>query len=171
VADRRLPAEQRAPAVALAGFLLVVAGSAAALFVARLGASPARVAEFYLGAPDRFVAPRSLAGLLEVAVPHLVAIPLALFALSHVVAWVGTLPAPRHRALVAVSFGAALLDVAGGFAVRYLAPWLAWGKVAAFLALEGTLLAWIVLLVMAAWPVSARAERRAAARERMGHAA
>jgi hypothetical protein len=154
--------------LAFAGYLLAVAGSGAALFVAKLGATPARVAEFYLGSPERFALPKSLAGLLEVAVPHLLAIPLALFVVSHLVGAAGALPVARQRALTAAAFVAALCGVGAGFLVRYLAPWLAWGKVAAFVGLEATLLAWIALAVAVSWPISAPSGRRApAARERL----
>lgn len=145
MADPRL-APFRLPALAFAGFLLVQAVSAAALFVTKLGPTPARVAEFYLGSEERFTAPRSLAGLLEVAVPHLVAIPLVLFAVVHVVGFARSVGPRLFRLLVAVSFGCALLGVAAGFAVRYVAPSLAWAKVAAFAGLEAALLAWAGLL-------------------------
>jgi hypothetical protein len=145
VRDPRL-APFRLPALAFAAFLLVQAVSAAALFVAKLGAGPARVAEFYLGSEERFTAPRSLAGLLEVAVPHLVAIPLVLFAAVHVVGYARTVGPRVFRALVAASFGSALVGIGAGFAVRFVSAELAWVKLLAFGGLEVALLAWTGLL-------------------------
>ena len=139
-------ARYRAPALVFAGFLGVVAASAAVLFVSKLGGTPARLAEHYRGAAESFRAPRSLEGLLEVAVPHLLAIPLVLFAASHVVGWARGVGRRTYRALVALSFGAALTGIASGFAVRFVAAELAWVKWAAFAALELTLLAWAGLL-------------------------
>lgn len=139
-------ARHRGPALVFAAFLVAVAGSAAVLFVAKLGGTPAGVAEHYRGAAESFRAPRSLEGLLEVAVPHLLAIPLVLFAASHVVGWARGVGRWAYRTLVAVSFGAALAGIASGFAIRFVAAELAWVKVAAFAALEAALLAWAGLL-------------------------
>lgn len=152
MAEPGLPPAQRAPALVFAGFLLLVAASAAVLFAEKLGTGPAAVRAFYLGSEARFTGPRSLAGLLETAVPHLLAIPLAIFAVSHVVAAAGVLGAARLRWLTRLSFALALLGVAAGFGIRWLAPWLAWAKVAAFLGLEALLLAWSALFATAAWP-------------------
>lgn len=143
--DGRL-ARFRAPALAFAVYLLVIAGSAAVLFVLKLGGTPARVAEHYLGSEARFTAPRSLDGLLEVAVPHLLAIPLVLFAVSHVVGYARVVGRRAYRALVFASFAAALLGIAAGFGVRFVAPELAWAKLAAFAGLEAALLGWAGLL-------------------------
>lgn len=143
--DERL-ARFRAPALAFSVYLLVIAGSAAVLFVLKLGGAPALIAEHYLGSEARFTAPSTLGGLLEVAVPHLLAIPLVLFAVSHVVGFVRALGRRSYGVLVAVSFGCALAGVAAGFGVRFVAPALAWAKLAAFAGLEVTLLGWAGLL-------------------------
>lgn len=135
----------RAPALAFAAYLVLQAGSAAALFALKLGDAEG-VRAFYLGSEERFTAPRSLPGLLEVAVPHLVAIPLVLFAAAHVVGFARALPPLAHRVLVGASFGAALLGILSGFGVRWIAPELAWLKVISFGALEVALLAWAGLL-------------------------
>jgi hypothetical protein len=156
VADPRL-APYRLPALAFAVYLVLQAGSAAALFAMKLGGSPERVRAFYLGSEERFTAPRSLEGLLEVAVPHLVAIPLVLFAVVHVVGFARARPSRAFSALVWISFASALAGILSGFAVRFLAPGLAWLKIASFAALEGALLAWAALLVVAFLPRGAAA--------------
>lgn len=152
MAEPRLPVPQRAPALAFAGFLLLVAGSAAVLFLEKLGAGPARVQAFYLRDEAGFAPARSLAGLLETAVPHLVAIPLVLFAVIHVVGAVGALAPAVHRAAVRWTFGLALAGLAAGFGVRWVAPWLAWAKLASFVGFELLLVGWAVLLALVAWP-------------------
>jgi hypothetical protein len=146
VPDERL-ARYRAAALAFAAYLLVIAGSAAVLFALKLGGTPARLVEHYLGSEAAFRPPRSLDGLLEVAVPHLLAMPLALFAVSHVVGWARAVGRRAYRALVAISFGAALLGIASAFGIRFVAPGLAWAKIVAFVATEASLLAWAALLV------------------------
>jgi hypothetical protein len=128
------------------------------LFAMKLGGSPARVQEFYLGSEATFAAPKSLAGLLETAVPHLVAVPLVLFVAAHLVAFTGLLRRRVFAVLCATSFVAALVGLGAGFAVRFVWPGIAAVKIGAFLALEATLLAWIVLLVLTfARPRAARA--------------
>lgn len=146
MADPRL-APYRAPALVFAGYLVVQAASAAVLFVLKLGGDASGVRAFYLGSEERFTAAKSLAGLLEVAVPHLTAIPLVLFAVVHVVGFARALPRRSFGLLTAVSFGSALAGVLAGFAVRFVWPGLAFVKVAAFAGLEGSLLAWAALLV------------------------
>lgn len=165
MAEPRLPPSQRAPALAFAGFLIVIAGSGAVLFVLKLGGTPAGVRTFYLGDEATFAAPRTLAGLLETAVPHLMAVPLVLFAVVHVVGAAAVLLPQVHRRLGAASFGLALMSLAAGFGVRYLAPWLAWAKIGAFVGFEALLLGWAALLVAVAWP--ARRTDRAEGRRRL----
>jgi hypothetical protein len=159
MAEPGLPAAQRAPALVFAGFLLLIAASGAVLFVEKVGLGAASVRDFYLGSEARFTSPRSLVGLLEIAVPHLVAVPLVLFAVIHVVAAAGRLGPRLIGRLAGASFAIALAGVAAGFGVRYLAPWLAWGKVAAFVGLEAVLVAWAGLLAAAAWPGPGAASR------------
>lgn len=149
--DPRL-APFRAPALAFALFLLICAGSAAVLFALKLGPEVARVQEFYLGSEARFAAPKTLGGLLQVAVPHLLAIPLVLFAASHLVGFARAIGPRTFAALVRLSYGSALLGVAAGLAVRFVAPELAWIKVGAFVGLEAALVAWATLLVMVFGP-------------------
>jgi hypothetical protein len=147
----------RGPCLAFAAFLVVQAVSAAALFATKIGPGPARVRTFYLGDAAAFAAPRTLAGLLEVAVPHLAAIPLVLFAVAHVVAFARALGPRALRALSALSFGSAALGIVVGFGVRYVSPALAWVKIGAFGGLEAALLAWASFLVLAFVPFRAPA--------------
>lgn len=164
--DPRL-APFRGAALGFAAYLLVQAGSAAVLFTLKLGGGAAGVREFYLGAEERFVAAKSLAGILEVAVPHLAAIPLVLFAAAHVVGFARALGVRAHAVLVALSYGSALAGVLSSFAVRWVDPSFAWLKVAAFAGLEVSLLAWAALLVslFVPWRSPASASARDVARE------
>jgi hypothetical protein len=152
----------RWPALGFAAYLLVQAASAAALFALKLGGGVAGVRAFYLGAPERFTSPKSLAGLLEVAVPHLVAVPLVLFAAIHVVGFARKLSRRVFVALVALSFASALAATASGFAVRWVSPAFAWLKVVSFGGLEVALLSWAALLLAVFLP-RAHAVRRAPA--------
>jgi len=151
----------RWPILSFAAYLVVQAGSAAALFVLKLGGSADGIRGFYLGSEERFTSARSLAGLLEVAIPHLAAIPLVLFAAVHVVGFARSLPRRTHGVLVAVSFGSGLAGVLSSFGVRWVDPSLAWLKVAAFAGMETALLVWAALLVSLFVP--SRAPARASA--------
>jgi hypothetical protein len=147
VADPRL-APFRGPAASFCAFLAIQAVSAAVLFALKLGGSPARVQEYYLGSEATFAAPRTITGLLETAVPHLLAVPLVLFIVAHLVAATGLLRRRVFAVLCGTSFAAALVGVLAGFAVRFVWPALSVVKLGAFLALEATLLAWIGLLAL-----------------------
>jgi hypothetical protein len=157
VTEPRL-APYRVPALAFAAYLLVSAASGAVLFLLKLGPRAQGVAEFYLGSEARFAAPKTLGGILEVALPHLVALPLVLFAASHVVGFARAVSARAFSVLVTVSFGSALAGVAAGFGVRFLAPGLAWVKLGAFVGLELALVGWAALL-LALFRPERRAER------------
>ncbi len=136
----------RGVAAVLVGTLVVQAASAAALFALKLGPGAERVREFYLGSEARFTAPRTVAGLLEVAIPHLLAIPLAVFTASHLVGFAAALRRRAFAVLAGLTFGSALAGVACGFGIRWLWPALAWAKLVAFCTFEATLLGWTALL-------------------------
>lgn len=159
--DPRL-ARFRGPALAFAAYLLVIAGSAAVLFAGKIGARPDQVRAFYLGSEAAFAAPKTAAGLLEVAVPHLLAVPLVLFAAAHVVGFARAVGRRVQASLVALSFASALAGIASGFLVRFVSPGLAWLKLGAFAGLEGALLAWAVLLAAVFVPRAERARSPAA---------
>lgn len=147
MADARL-APFRAPAASFCAFLAIQAVSAAVLFALKLGGTPARLQEFYLGSEATFAAPKTIEGLLETAVPHLVAVPLVLFIAAHLVGFAGLLRRRVFGLLCGASFAAALAGVLASFAVRFVWPALSVVKLGAFLALEATLLAWIALLAL-----------------------
>jgi hypothetical protein len=148
--DRRLQ-PYRGVLLLFAAFVAVQAVSAAVLFTCKVGLSPEAVEKFYLGSQEAFARPKSLAGLLEVAVPHLLAIPLVIFITSHLVGWLGLIRRDAFGWFVRISFGSALLGIAAGFGVRYVWSGLAWAKIAGFLCLEGMLLVWLTLVLRIAF--------------------
>jgi hypothetical protein len=153
----------RWPALAFAAYLVVQSASAAALFALKLGGGAAGVRAFYLGSPERFTHAKSLAGILEVAVPHLAAVPLVLFAAIHVIGFARPHRSRAFSALVALSFASALVGILSGFGVRWVSPALAWLKVASFAGLEVALLSWAALLTALFVPrPQARAARHGA---------
>lgn len=135
-----------------AGFVALQALSAALLFAMKLGLTPAQIEAFYRGSEQAMTRPRTLSGLLSVGVPHLLAVPLTLFVVVHLVGWAGIVRRPALHLLTRLSFFFALAGVAAGVGVRYVFPALSVVKLAAFLGLELTLGLWVALLVLAFWP-------------------
>jgi len=137
----------RAPIAVFTAMTLILAATGAVLFVRKMGLRPGEVTAYYLGTAGPFGKPRTLRGLLEVAVPHLLAVPLVLFVALHLVAFAGELPPRTVRRLSRASFGFALIGLLSGFGIRWVWPALSVAKIAAFVGFEATLAALIVLLV------------------------
>ncbi len=148
-----------APIVAFAAMVAVVMATGAVLFARKIGFDGGQVRAFYLGSEAGFAEPRSLAGLLEVAVPHLLAVPLLIFVTLHLVAFASGMRRRPFAVLAGITWGCAGAGILAGFAIRFAWPWLASLKVAAFVGLQATMLAWLLLLVAAILP-PARGESR-----------
>jgi hypothetical protein len=144
----------RGPVAAFAMMVVLVMATAAVLFVRKIGLREAQVEAFYLGSPSADVRPRTLAGLLEVAVPHLLAVPLVLFVTLHLVAFASRVRRRPFALLAGLTFACALAGILAGFAIRWVWPGLAPLKIAAFVGLEGAMLVWTGLLVATALPAS-----------------
>jgi hypothetical protein len=147
----------RGPIAAFAVMVALVMATAAVLFARKLGLRVADVEAFYLGGGE--ARPRSLAGLLEVAVPHLLAVPLVLFVTLHLVAFAARARRRPFALLAGLTFGCALAGIAGAFAIRWVWPGLAAVKIAAFVGLEATMVLWLGLLVAAIAPPARREVR------------
>jgi hypothetical protein len=148
-----------APIAAFGAMVTVVMATGAVLFARKIGFDGGHVRAFYLGSEAGFREPRSLAGLLEVAVPHLLAVPLLIFVTLHLVAFASGMRRRPFAMLAGVTWGCAGAGILAGFAIRFAWPWLAPLKVAAFVGLQATMLAWLLLLVAAILP-PARGESR-----------
>ena len=121
----------------------------ALLYFQKMSLDPASVVEYYLGAEERFLAPRSFQGLLEVSHFHLFAMGMLLLVLTHLMLFV-PLPDRSKLWLIVSPFAAALLDEGAGWLVRFAHPGFAILKVAGFLALQGSLGA---LILISLWSV------------------
>ena len=121
----------------------------ALLYFQKMSLDPASVVEYYLGAEERFLTPRSFQGLLEVSHFHLFAMGLLLLVLTHLMLFVPL--TDRSKLWLIVSpFAAALVDEGAGWLVRFAHPGFAILKVAGFLALQGSLGA---LILISLWSV------------------
>ena len=143
------------PVAAFAAMVAIVMATGAVLFARKMGLGAGSVRAFYLGSEAGFAPPRSLAGLLEVAVPHLLAVPLLLFVTLHLVAFAFRARRRPFAVVAGITWGCALAGILSGFGIRWIWPGLAALKIAAFVGLEATMLLWLGLLVAATWPAAA----------------
>lgn len=135
---------------ALLFFLLLIAlefASGALLYYWKIGFASANVFEYYHGSeaalqrypdrPDRFLEPRTMSGLLKIALGHLLAYGAAVLALTHFARSLRGSMASWLDVLSGVFFFAALLEIASGFLVRFadFPPWFRTGAFISFQAL------------------------------------
>jgi hypothetical protein len=123
----------------------------ALLYFAKMGLTPSSVVAYYRGNEDLFLAPRTYAGMLEVAHFHLFAMGMLLLVLTHLMLFV-PLRNTVKAWLIALPFLAAALDEGGGWLVRFVHPACAWIKIAGFLLLQGSL---ATLVAISLWSVFA----------------
>lgn len=128
-------------------YTLVLWVSNAAMYFSRMSLTPSSVTDYYLGNEERFMQPRSLAGLLEVLHFHSFAMGILLLTLTHLLLFVPL--SMRVKAFgIATAFVSGIGDELSGWGVRFLHPGFAYAKIAFFLLLEGSIL---YLMVMVAW--------------------
>jgi hypothetical protein len=114
------------------------------LFLTKLGFTPDRIAVYYLGDPRTFVRPKSLEGLLQVAVPHTVAMVVYLFALLHFAFFTNL----KRRVLWSgLTLGSALADNLSGLLIRYVSEHFVYLKIASFLVLQ-TAVVYLSLVIL-----------------------
>jgi len=130
----------------------------ALLYFEKMSLSPASVVRYYLGSDAEFLGPRSYAGLLEVSHFHLFAMGMLLLVLTHLVLFIPARGAVKAW-LIVLPFAAALLDEGSGWGVRFVDPIFAWGKIAGFLLLQGSLAALIGVSLWAVFRGSAESYR------------
>lgn len=122
----------------------------ALLYFAKMGLTPASVTAHYLGDEARFLQPRSYLGLLEVTHFHLLAMGILLLTMTHLLLFV-----PLSKRVktwgVSLAFGSALANEAAGWLVRFVSPWFAHLKIAAFLTLQATL---VFLVIAVLWALA-----------------
>jgi hypothetical protein len=124
------------------------------LYLDRMSFTPASVVEYYLGAEERFLSPRSYRGLLEISHFHLFAMGMLLLVLTHLALFVPVRSGVKAL-LIVVPFLSALLDEGAGWAVRFLHPGFAWVKIGGFVALQASLAALVGVSLWAVFQGSA----------------
>jgi hypothetical protein len=106
------------------------------------------VITYYLGSEETFIPPRSYQGMLEVSHFHLFSMGMLIVTLTHLMLM--TEFSVRLKIwLSALTYLSALADEAGGWLVRFVNPFFAYFKIAAFLLLEFSLAALLVVVIVA----------------------
>src|SRR3954465_10024208 len=147
---RSAPLETR---VAYTGFLILTAPgvvSLAALSFGRMGVSPSAIATYYRGGETEMSFPKQFWQLMEVSHFHLFSVPVVVLILAHLL--FATPISRRARVwLTAATFLGAALEIAGPWAVRYLAASFAWMLLAGWALLASGIAAIVVLSLVSMW--------------------
>lgn len=110
--------------------------------------TPDSVITYYLGSEEQFTQPRSYQGMLEVTHFHLFSMGMLVLTLTHLMLM--TEFSVRLKIwLSSLTYAAALADEAGGWLVRFAHPLFAYFKIAAFVVLELSLAALLIIVITA----------------------
>ncbi len=104
------------------------------LFVEKYGLSVEGITEYILGNEEKFIKPKSLLGLLEVAVPHMFVIPLFTFVVLHFLYY---LPVSRKTIFLAlIVFLSGVLETVSGLLIYKYGNVFSYVKLFSFLIFE-----------------------------------
>lgn len=142
-------------------FLLVQALSGMFLFVVKIGYYPEHMAEYFLGAEDKFIQAKSFWGLLEVAAPHLVAVALYILLVGH---FLFLFPV-KKGIITAIIYLASLGNILSGFLIRYGGVFFSSFKIGFFVLFELTIFYFIGALVIALFQDGGREDEACDGRE------
>lgn len=115
------------------------------MYFHKMGLTAESVVAYYLGSEQNFTQPRSYQGLLEVAHFHLFAMGILVLTLTHLMLMT-QLPVGLKIWLSGLTYASALANEAAGWLVRFVHPDFAYFKIGAFLLLEITLLALMLVV-------------------------
>jgi hypothetical protein len=139
------------------GYIALLWLSNALMYFHHMDLNPSSVIAYYLGSEEKFTQPRSYQGMLEVSHFHLFSMGMLIVTLTHLMLMTDFSVRLKIR-LSALTYLSALADEAGGWLVRFVDPIFAYFKVAAFLLLEFSLAALLVVVIVSL--VKARANMR-----------
>ncbi len=125
------------------GYILLLWLSNGLMYFHRMDLMPDSVIAYYLGAEEQFTQPRSYEGMLEVSHFHLFSMGMLVVTLTHLMLM--TEFSVRLKIwLNGLIYISAIADEAGGWLVRFVHPYFAYFKIAAFVVLELSLLVLII---------------------------
>jgi len=128
------------------GYIALLWVSNGLMYFHHMDLTPDSVVLYYLGSEEQFTPPRSYQGMLEVSHFHLFSMGMLVLTLTHLMLM--TEFSVRLKIwLSALTYLSALADEAGGWLVRFVDPLFAWFKIAAFLLLEFSLAALLIVVI------------------------
>lgn len=128
------------------GYIALLWLSNGLMYFNHMDLSAQSVITYYLGAEDQFIPARSYQGMLEVSHFHLFAMGMLAVTLTHLMLMTDF--SIRLKIwLSLLTYGSALADEAGGWLVRFGHPLFAYFKIGAFLLLELSLLALLLVVI------------------------
>jgi hypothetical protein len=118
-------------------------------FYSKMGFSLGSIKEYYHGNPEKFLKPKTFEGMFKVFYPHLISMAVFSVAVGHFLIFAGSsLSIPLGIGLFLFSF----LDNLSGFLIRFLHPEFALLKLLSFVALQGIILYFALLMLMRSKP-------------------
>ena len=127
------------------GYIALLWVSNGMMYFHKMSLNPASVVEYYLGSEEKFTQPKSYQSLLEVAHFHLFAMGMLAVTLTHLLLFT-PLSVNLKVWLTGLTYASALADEIAGWLVRFVHPAFAWFKIAAFISLELSLAALLMLV-------------------------
>jgi len=129
------------------GYILLLWLSNGLMYFHRMDLTVDSVIAYYLGSEELFTQPRSYEGMLEVSHFHLFSMGMLVVTLTHLMLM--TEFSVRLKIwLNGLIYLSAIADEAGGWLVRFVHPYFAYFKIAAFIVLELSLLALLIAVAV-----------------------
>jgi hypothetical protein len=144
------------------GYIALLWLSNGMMYFHHMDLNPSSVITYYLGSEEQFTTPRSYQGMLEVSHFHLFSMGMLIVTLTHLMLMTDF--STRLKIwLSSLTYLSALADEAAGWLVRFVHPLFAYFKVGAFILLELSLAALLVVVIFSL--VRARIQLRQSATE------
>jgi len=125
--------------IALTSLLIVLQlASGIWLFVNKLTLEPAHIAATYLGDPDAFIAGKTVLGVLQTALPHVVAMGTVALMMGHLLPHCG-ISDRKVRGISLMMLAGVIGEVGTPFLILSVSPLFGWGKLVSFLLFEGAI--------------------------------
>ncbi len=129
------------------GYIVLLWISNGMMYFHHMDLTPDSVIAYYLGSEEHFTPPRSYQGMLEVSHFHLFSMGMLIVTLTHLMLMTDF--SVRLKIwLSGLVYISALADEAGGWLVRFVNPMFAYFKIAAFLLLEFSLAALLIVVIL-----------------------
>lgn len=119
------------------------------LFAEKFGLNPSEVYVYYAGNKEAYILPKSFEGLLETAVPHLIAVSTTIFVYAHFLLFTQVISDDKKLMLILSLFISAMANIFSPFGMLYGYEIFAWLKVLAFWSFEGLMGLLLYLLFLA----------------------